>query len=291
MFDLYIAMGLSVVAGAGLGVLVCRLSKGVPQRWLLTAAVVCVGLMFANGRLIRDRLWVAALLPTSALPVAGNLFPLLAGILGGIAWRLIPGRAWRKCISIVPLAAVCLYVSYGWIFGPLPETSDAWADGVCIQTTEKSCSAAAAATLFAHYGIQTNETEMARLCLTREIGTTMWGLYRGVRLKAADTPYRVAIMHGEIESLASLDGEPALLVVGIEKGADIDPRYEQEWQWRPGVRHAVVFFGFAEDDLVEIGDPSVGREFWRRKGVDDLWHRVAIRLVKRANRQGPMDQS
>ena len=63
-------------------------------------------------------------------------------------------------------------------------------DGICIQTSAYSCSAAASAAFLYQYGIETTEREMANLCVTRPglltAGTTDSGIMRGLRKKAGD---------------------------------------------------------------------------------------------------------
>jgi hypothetical protein len=78
--------------------------------------------------------------------------------------------------------------SYAWYFAPLPAGLSGAADreGFCAQTTEDSCSAAAAAMLLHNAGIPASEEEMARLCLTRAgYGTPPLGLLRGLAIRAA----------------------------------------------------------------------------------------------------------
>ena len=55
----------------------------------------------------------------------------------------------------------------------------------------------------------------------------------------------------------------------------------KNWGWTPGMAHSVVFFRTLPNNLVEIGDPSVGREHWGMDGIETLWHGDAMRLVKR----------
>ena len=126
---------------------------------------------------------------------------------------------------------------------------------------------------------------MARLCLTRSGGTPMHGLYRGLKLKTAGTGWRVEPFRADVESLRK-EARPVILSVRLDRREGVDPRYEQAWGWTPGVPHTVVLFGFRPGDKVEIGDPSVGREHWRVKDVDVLWHGDAIRLAP-ARVQGP----
>lgn len=56
---------------------------------------------------------------------------------------------------------------------------------------------------------------------------------------------------------------------------------KHEWGWTPGLGHAVVVFGRTGDDLIEVGDPSVGREHWRVEDLRVLWPGAGLRLVRR----------
>ena len=155
---------------------------------------------------------------------------------------------------------------------------------MCVQTTPATCSPAAAATLLRAHGIAATEAEMAALCLTRERGTAALGLYRGLKLKTAGTPWDVEVFHTDPAGLRALvPAGPAILTVRFDPGPGIDPRYEQLWGWLPGVQHTVVVFGFtaAADGKVEMGDPVAGREHWSAKDLSVLWHGEGMRLVKR----------
>ena len=179
-----------------------------------------------------------------------------------------------------PHGAAGLYQAYGFLLGTPPPLDDRWKHGVCRQSSQTSCGAAAAATLLRAYGIESSETEMAELCLTRSAGTPMLGLYRGLKLKTAGTNWDVRPFRGDIASLRTETG-PVLLSVRFDRRATTDRRYEQAWGWSPGVAHAVVFFGFLPDGRVEIGDPNVGREQWRVQDLEVLWHSEGIRLEPR----------
>ena len=60
-----------------------------------------------------------------------------------------------------------------------------------------------------------------------------------------------------------------------------DPRYVRDWGWEVGRPHAVILFRFLPDDLVEMGDPSIGREKWHVKSLRVLWRGDGMRLVRR----------
>jgi len=47
-----------------------------------------------------------------------------------------------------------------------------------------------------------------------------------------------------------------------------------------GVPHAVVVFGFTDDDQVSVGNPGVGREYWSVQALRDLWHGDYVTLEK-----------
>ena len=67
---------------------------------------------------------------------------------------------------------------------------------------------------------------MMELCLTGAGGTPSLGLYRGLKLKTVGTPYDVEVFRTDVESLLDSDELPAILLVMLELGADVDPRYE-----------------------------------------------------------------
>lgn len=121
---------------------------------------------------------------------------------------------------------------------------------------------------------------MAELCLTRPGGTSMHGLYRGLRIKTAGSGRRVEAFRGNIDILRTQPG-PVILSVKLRPGPRVDPRYEQLWGWTPGVAHTVVFYGFRADGKAEIGDPAVGLEHCRLLDLDVLWQGDGLRLVPR----------
>lgn len=151
-----------------------------------------------------------------------------------------------------------------------------------MQTSKESCSPAAAATLLYAHGIRTTEQEMAELCRTSRLGTTMLGLYRGLKIKTRGTQWDVEVFRGTIPEMRGLGGT-MLITVGLKKGQDADPRYQREWGWPPGVKHTVVVFDFPGTE-VEIGDPAAGREQWTLTDLETLWYGEGLRLIKRPHK-------
>ena len=279
MSDIY--AGLAVMGLLSAGALIAALKLRAGRRPLYGLAIATVCLIIFFSLFLLDDIRMAWLLPFSCLPVVGNWIPPMAFFLTGLAWRLISGKTWRRCVTVLALLLLCLWKSYGWFFEPPPDVGDTWKDGVCLQTSESTCSAASAATILAHYGIPATEPEMARLCMSRSWGTSMWGVYRGLKLKTSGTPYRVELFTPGNKPLRTMEG-PLLLIVGLRRGEHpADRRYEEDWGWTPGTYHAVCFLAAGPDDLVRMADPSIGAEYWSDENIRVLWTGVGVRLVNR----------
>lgn len=280
MIDLYAGFAILFPLSALLGVLAWRLLR---RRSRVTGAlvllVVSVALVF-DVAYWRNGLWPAHVLPFSNMIVLANLEVPLAAVLIGAAAGLMPGSAGRRSVLLVPLAALAVWSCVAPCFDPQPEVSNRWRGRVCRQTSSATCSPAAAATLLAAHGIRSTEGEMARLCLTNAGGTPIRGLYRGLKLKTAGTPFDVRPVAGDLDALHErLADGPVILTVKLIPAPGVDPRFERDWGWVPGVSHAVVLFGRRADGLYDVGDPSVGRERWDKRALDTLWHGEAIQLV------------
>ncbi|WP_428938830.1 cysteine peptidase family C39 domain-containing protein [Fontivita pretiosa] len=256
-----------------------RVSRTLPPRTANLLAIMTVALMLANSLLLTDSIALTRLLPFSNLIVVGNPQPLLVAMLAGIIWWRVPGPGLRRLAIIGALVAACLVAIYRPILSRPPRMQDRWLGNVCLQTSRASCSAAAAATLLARYNIKTSEQEMALLCLTSTHGTSMHGLWRGLRLKAAASGYDVIMFdRGSLDDLRGVG--PVLLSVELKPDAKVDPRYQRSWGWLPGVPHSVVLLGFEGTDRALIADPASGLEVWSIDDLKILWHGVGARLVR-----------
>ena len=123
---------------------------------------------------------------------------------------------------------------------------------------------------------------LRRGCLTRR-GTPWQGLYRGLKLKTAGTPWDVAVVHGSFDDLRSLGRGPAILAAGLPRHVPVPRIYTERYGWSPGDWHSVLFFGFRGDGLVAMGEPTpgVGRENWTEEDLRVLWRGRGVRLVPR----------
>jgi hypothetical protein len=271
----FLVVGFASLLACIFGAVLVRRTEGL-LRTLLLATIVALVLAFAIK--VQGHLVLAQWLPFSNVIVVGNLTVVgtacLAGILLG--WKSLP--VWRRLLFAGGIGVVGMVALLHQMPRDPPAPGDEWIDEVCMQSNKASCSACAAATLLVHHGIPADEAEMMDLCLTGATGTPSLGLYRGLKLKTAGTPYEVEAFQTDIESLLDSEELPAILLVMLQLGADVDPRYENEWGWTPGLGHAVVCYGRAGSDRVMIGDPSVGREKWTIKDLQVLWHGEGLRL-------------
>ncbi len=235
-----------------------------------------------------DNILLARLLPVSNLIVLANWFLPLLGFLGGLVWNGLPGSRVKKGVYLAGIAGLAVFAVAKPFWGQTPACHDNWQNGVCIQTSPITCSPACAATILAHVGLDTNEQEMAELCLTTK-GTLWQGLYRGLKLQTAETAWDVEVFVGDIDQLRELVKQgPLILTVGLPSNA-ADEIYTSRYGWTPGESHSVVLFGFGEelgteaDQRANMGDPSVegGREQWSVEDLRVLYRGRGLRLVAR----------
>lgn len=261
-------------------------SRAPVRRRAVPLALAALVLTLCHVLFLSDRLVLAAWVPWSGMVVVALALPLpLVVLFLALLWPRLAGTGAQRLRLVVPLVGLTLWLALGSLLGAPPETSAAppGKDGVVIQTSDASCSAASAAALLHAAGLPATETELAALCLTRSSGTPMLGVYRGLRHKTASSPWRVRVL--SLASVAQLRAatktSPVLISVGLDRWQrGYDPRYVTQWGWTPGKRHAVVVFGFLPDGKLDMGDPSVGREKWSAESLETLWNGEGIQLVR-----------
>lgn len=279
---------------AAMAMLVCCCAVGGywVARWIgFSAAVVMAGLvtalMLIFAQYLSDSVWVAQIVPARVLPVFGNWLPLLAGMLAGIGWVISRRQAWVKALILGILVVCAMYLPYRCLFEEHPAVRNVWMGSLCLQTTNATCGAAAAATLLNAAGIDSDEDEMTNLCFTTWRGTSLHGVIAGLAKKVEGTPWRVKVINTDLKSLAQL-GRPAILRVGLDADASTTTRYVRRWGWIPGVAHMVVLSEVNPDGRLQIADPSTGWEQWDPEALDVLWHGIAIVLEPRDSSAAPV---
>jgi hypothetical protein len=229
--------------------------------------------------------WRSAELFGPSLVFFSNLTAEGAIITSVILWRSAADRAARRRALLLSCGIVsAAALSYRWFFLPVPAGLVGVVDskGFCRQTSDSSCSAAAAATLLKHKGIPATESEMAQLCTTREgIGTPSLGLYRGLALKA--TGRRLHATTTFWKDLQDLRGfpTPCIISVGLQSGAPSEVAGRMEsYGWEEGRYHAVAVLGVSPDGkALDVADPSYGREKWPIADIEYIWDGYALFLA------------
>lgn len=257
-----------------------KFSNRTPATVIVFAVIIAFVFLFAT----KDRLTWAWIVPDSAAIIWTNLTVLALAVAAGAAFRLPNRPKWRQYFNAGALALLALATLLQPVLQPRLRPvagSNQWdGHGVCIQSTPTTCSAAAAATMLKHHGIDQTESELVRLCLTDARGTPSLGMWRGLSLATKGTAMKPRVVSATVEDLLTTGPWPTVLVVGLpRRGAD--PIYIQQYGWDPGFRHSVVLFGRKEEGLIDIGDPAIGRETWSDDDLRVLWRGEAIELVPR----------
>lgn len=291
MTDLYLGIAAMLILGLGCFHTTRRMATGWP-RWTNDAlALLAVLLILAYVRSWWNDPRLTLILPYSNLIIIGNWFLPLIGVLAGLTWARLVERRSRRWVAIVLLFGAGTYSTLSPVLGQPPRCTNQWEGNLCLQSTNSTCSPAAAATLLRHYGISASEQEMAELCLTRQ-GTTWLGLYRGLKLKTAGTPWDVEMIDVESASPEKLPRGPVILCAMLDRDNEAAVDYEGEWGWIPGVPHTVVYTDRMRNGTYRIVDPYVGIEHWSRDDMTVLWKGQGIQLVRRTSHNGvaPLDE-
>ncbi|MCD6050565.1 MAG: hypothetical protein K0Q55_1968 [Verrucomicrobia bacterium] len=256
-----------------------RLARGWTWGQCMVGVTVSLLLGLAFFQWAYDSVWVVALFPPRMLPFAAEWQIPLVAFGAGIFLRDVKLPFWRRAMLSLVLVAVSLLPLFKMVNGRTPRSKNVWSGEVCRQTNPATCSAAAAATLLGKHGIKATEGEMIDLCYTRKDGTSLGGTARGLDIKARSNGKQVKVGKLTVGDLKAGAHLPALLFLHLRQSvADREPRYEEQWGWTVGFSHAVVIFGFTSDGLPIIGDPSVGREVWSVKGLEELWTGTTVWL-------------
>ncbi|MEM9109912.1 MAG: cysteine peptidase family C39 domain-containing protein [Planctomycetota bacterium] len=281
MLDLIIAACIVAALSLMTCILGYRLGR-IEKHWPSIALLIATGLLYGLYLLfVRDSVLLVQLLPLSAVPILGDPTPWMASLAAGLL------LAQHRVMLIRRAIIAGLVVAMGW-HGPVraltttpPETYNTWNQGVCLQSTFSTCGPAALATLLKQHGVKTDETTMARLCLTNDKGTHLTGLYRGLTLKAPAGTAVHAAQLGVDELIATPERLPAVASLMLTRElAEAEPRYVEDWGWDVGVMHVVTLLAVDEEGYVLVADPGVGPERWNPEGLRELWIGEVLYLAR-----------
>ena len=285
MLDLYLGLTLVLAVSAAMFAVVVRFPRTSSRRQGLLLMVAVMAAMGLYTVFLRDSAQLVRALPFSNLIVLANWFPLFAAVLAALVWRHTSGGWLRRGWPIAALALTGLFAAVQPLLGLPPKCENQWdADQICRQTTPFTCTPACAATMLASHGIPATEQEMAELCLTRR-GTTWQGLYRGLKIKTAGTPYTVQVFTCTADELRQL--VPGWLILFGRHPAQRRGRSDLPTAIQLGRRvlsHSVLLFDFAPNQRVDMADPDIGREQWTTEDLSVLFRGMGMRLVPRSGK-------
>jgi hypothetical protein len=176
------------------------------RRWALATSAAALALLLAKAVLSCEPVWEAALFPWLGYAfLQGCLLSIIGLLFFGLAMAQLPLR-WNK--AVVGAVAAAVFIAGGcdswWMVAPEAhgESAGAGADHHCEQTTNYTCAPSACVSALSYVAVQASEREMAALCLTHDVGTTVFNTYRGLSLRLAGTAYRARIVNRSVEELA-----------------------------------------------------------------------------------------
>ena len=292
MADLYLSICLMILL-CGLALAAGAWVAGRASYIQLLGCELLVGvLMLAFMVFLWDRPLLVRLLPFSSTIVLGNWLPCIACFFVGVCaqtksihWSRRLGLTFVTCgLSVFSLVRPVL--------GEPPRCFSLQpGKAMQFQTTDETCSAASAANLLRLHGIKTSEYEMACLCLTRT-GTHWLGVYRGIKLKLADTPWDVVVEEFDVEGLlhevlqrssgksAMFFTSPAVLSLSF---VDRPGSQSVATGFSDATGHSVVLLETSTDGCMNVFDPSpeYGFESWPQQFTAGISRAVSLRIVPR----------
>lgn len=282
MVDLYLSLavmltlcGLAAFVGAGL-------QQRAGRAMVVSAEVLVCLATVAYLNFLWDRPSLSRLLPFSSTIILGNWLPIVGSFFLGVCLKTERITSLRRIVLAICMVAISGYSLAKPMLGKPPVCVPMMDDRTLdFQTTDQTCSAACAASLLRLHGVAANEKELAQLCLTRH-GTHWLGVYRGLKLKTADTKWDVVVEEVSTQDLFSGQFGPGILALSFhaaEFGRPCDP----EWGFASDVGHSVLILKSSSPASLEVFDPApdYGFETWNEDVLASVRNGILLRLVPR----------
>lgn len=245
---------------------------GIKGRYLLLTGPLLFGIVYVF--VLRDSSLQILLIKNTNTIFYGKWLLIIASFAAGVLTQVSSVRMWRRAILVLALLAASSMDFFCYFIYPRPEGGNVTEKWLSIQTTESTCSAAAAASLLRIYGIEVSEKEMIRACLSTIKGTPWQGVWRGVNLYAPPK-YKAVLVRG----IDSKNIEfPILISAEFNSSSEEHTKYVSQWGWKPGTPHSVVLFERTENGYLTVGDPAIGIERWDDEALEVLWDGQGIVL-------------
>ncbi len=234
--------------------------KRFPKYWI-PIAIFSLLLLFLEGYLVHRPDIEYIIFPWIDYTFFRGWGLLGAFVVFGIGISQLPKANQRALIIFtVFLIIVRMYFWWSILFGfDYNFKEKGFKKGICYQSTLYTCAPSSCATLLKHYGIDTTEKEMARLCLTGNVrATSNLKAARGLNIKLADKGYSVKIVLTDIKGLEKIP-KPCLISVKVALM----------------VKHMVVLSSFSNGKVV-ILDPEDGKYSLDLATFEKEWSKNAI---------------
>lgn len=242
-------------------------------------SLLIVSLLFGIGYVffLRDSSLQIQLIRNANTIFYGKWLLIIAGFAAGTLTNISSVRMWRRIVLVLALLTASSMDFLCYFIYPRPEGGNVTEKWLSTQTTESTCSAAAAASLLRIHGIEVSEEEMIRACLSTIKGTPWQGVWRGVNLYA-HPEYKAVLVRCK-------DGQniefPILISAEFNSSSEEHTKYVSQWGWKPGTPHSVVLFERTENGYLTVGDPAIGIERWDDEALEVLWNGQGIVLRKK----------
>ena len=290
MVDLYLSFGL-MIALCGLATFAGASLKQRAGRWAIATTEIFVCLATAAYlHWLWDRPILSRLLPFSGAIILGNWLPIVGAFFLGICLKTDRITQLRRIALAATMVGISGYSLAKPMLGQPPVCSPGMDDRVLdFQTTNQTCSAACAANLLRLHGVSANEDELAKMCLTRR-GTHWLGLYRGLKLKTANTRWDVIVEEVNPKSLFTIRSEIGILAMSFNATAP-DQETDPEWGFESNVGHTVLILRSRSMSMLDVFDPSpdYGHETWSEEVLRSVRQCILLRLVPRDNGAPPIE--
>lgn len=218
--------------------------------------------------------------------LVSNLTPVISCFLAGLAWEMPDVPQTRRAIGLGSFVCLTVALFLAPLVRPILKPAEArdlgqWKDGVCLQTHEATCGAAAVATMLRQYDMMVTEKELVGECLTSEDGTEPLAVYRALMIYASEIGRRPKLASSDPLFWQKLQQYPVIAMVSPVDSDRATPTRTGRLRsllGRSSEGHAVVIFGRNCDGNFIVGDPSNGRVVWTPRQMKAYYSGQSIYL-------------
>lgn len=215
-----------------------------------------------------------------------NLTPVMSCFLAGLAWEMPGIPRTRRVVSFGVFVSLAVALFLAPLVRPVLRPVQAselgrWKDGVCVQTHDATCGAAAVATMLRAYGVMVTEKELVGACLTSEAGTEPLAVYRALMIYAVEIGQKPKLASSDPSSWQRLGQFPVLAMVSpvdTDRATPSSTGRLRGLLGRSSEGHAVVILGRDSAGDFVVGDPSNGRVIWSPRQMTGYFSGQAIYL-------------